>query len=315
VDQEKPPRVLVIGDIMLDHYTYVRTDRNAEEAEIPVWDEIRNEYRLGGAANVANNLRAIAGDELDIHLAGIMGSSVGHHLLRKVGIGTERLYGNATMTKRRYVSEDFTFIGRFDNMKVFPQDEIDFFEMMLSYWDERFDCVIISDYNKGSITAQLAAEMRKCPLTIVDSKRADLSIFGGSTILKVNRREFAAQVSSPLYPDVTRFFKNCVITKGADGADLLTSEIPARDHEVYGEQSRSTVSVERYVVHREEFPLDKKVQARDVTGCGDTHTAALAFALLKTQDLRSAVKFANSCASQVVQKFGTAVALSTDGNV
>ena len=300
---------------MLDHYTFVRTDRRAEEADIPVWDEIRNEYRLGGAANVANNLKAIAGDEIDVHVAGIMGSSVGHHLLRKVGIGTERTYGSATMTKRRYVDQDQTFVARFDNMKVFPQDEIDFFEMMLSYWDERFDCVIISDYDKGSITAQLAQEMKKCPLTIVDSKRADLSIFDGMSILKVNRREFAAQVSSPLYPDVTRFFKNCVITKGADGADLLTSELPPREHEVYGEQTKTPVNHGRYIVHREEFPLDRKVQARDVTGCGDTHTAALAFALLKTGDLRSAVKFANRCASQVVQKFGTSVALSTDGNL
>lgn len=300
---------------MLDHYTHVRTDRKAEEADIPVWDEIRNEFRLGGAANVANNLKAIGGDEVEVHIAGIMGSQDGHHLLRSVGIGTERTYGNSTMTKRRYVDQGLSFVGRFDNMKSFPKDEIDFFEMMLSYWDEHFDCVIISDYDKGTITAQIAEEMRKCPLTIVDSKRADLSIFNGTTVLKVNQKEFTAQVSSPLYPDVTKFFKNCVITKGAAGADLLCSERPPREHGLYGEQTRTGVTRERYVVHKEEFPLDQKVQARDVTGCGDTHTAALAFALLKTGDLRSAVKFANRCASQVVQKFGTSVALSTDGNV
>ncbi|MFA5750422.1 MAG: PfkB family carbohydrate kinase, partial [Candidatus Shapirobacteria bacterium] len=63
----------------------------------------------------------------------------------------------------------------------------------------------------------------------------------------------------------------------------------------------------KYVVHAEDFHSEK-VDAIDVTGCGDTHTAAMAFSLLKNpNDIRAAVKFANACAANVVKKFGTSI--------
>jgi rfaE bifunctional protein kinase chain/domain len=305
VEAERVYRVLVVGDIMLDQYTHVKTERTAEEASIPVWDEVRQEYRLGGAANVAHNLKALGKEEVDVHLAGICGSSVVTWRLDQAKIKRERVMGQETMTKRRFVDQDGRYVMRLDNFRKFETGEIEFFEMMMNYWEQQFDCVIFSDYDKGTITPAVVDTFKKlAPLVIVDSKREDLRIFDGAQILKVNEKEYSAQVSSKIYPNFTEFFQYVVVTRGGDGATLIMC-----DHakSVKYDLSPGRIIGESYTNHSEEFPVIR-VMAKDVTGCGDTHTAAMAFCTLKTRDVRSAVKFANSCAAQVVQKFGTSVA-------
>lgn len=287
-------KVLVVGDVMLDRYSHVRTTRLAEEAKIPVWDELYDEHRLGGAANTAHNLKAIGGDEVQVHLAGICGSKTVYQLLDKVGVIRDRVVGMATMTKRRFVDESQKFVMRLDNFRVFDPNDVELFEQLVDYYPQQFDAIIFSDYDKGTITENVVRKLRPlAPLTVVDSKREDLRIFDGMRVLKVNELEYSAQVSSRLYPNVTKFFDFVVVTRGKDGADLLQCEqVKSNDR--------------RYIVHKEEFPVEKVI-AKDVTGCGDTHTAAMTFALLKTHDIRTAVKFANKCAAKVVQQFGTSV--------
>ena len=119
---QRPFRVLVAGDLMLDHYVHVRTSRKAEEADIPVWDEFKNEYRLGGAANVAHNLKAIGGRDVSVHLAGICGSSVVSSRLRDLDIDTSLVVGHETMTKRRYVDSDGRIVMRADNFRQFDME-------------------------------------------------------------------------------------------------------------------------------------------------------------------------------------------------
>lgn len=287
-------KVLVVGDIMLDQYTFARTERRAEEANIPVWDEVRNEYRLGGAANTAHNLKAIGKEEVEVHLAGMCGSAVVSHLLDGAGILRDRVMGGSTMTKRRFVDETQKYVMRLDNFRRFDPAEVDFFEMMMDYWPQSFDAAIISDYDKGTITEKIVKLVRNVSgFVVVDSKREDLRVFEGTNVLKVNESEHGAQSSSKLYTNFTKFFEYVVVTRGKDGADLLQCE-----------QVKSTDK--RYIIHRENFPADK-VTAKDVTGCGDTHTAAMTFALLKNREIRNAVRFANQCAGKVVQQFGTSV--------
>lgn len=287
-------RFLVIGDIMLDRYTYVRTTRKAPEADIPVWDEVKTEIRLGGAANVAHNIKALGGDDVRVFLAGIMGDDDGSNLLKGVGIETLFCFGTSTMTKHRYVDLDTgRYVVRVDNFRKFPEEQVELMEMLFpgSYTD--FDCVVFSDYDKGTLTEKIVEPFRKHPLTVVDSKRDDVRLFEGMKVFKVNEQEYAYQVSSKLYPNFTEFFEYCVVTKGGKGADLLMCE-------------RTKSSDRRYIVHTEKFPIEE-VKAVDVTGCGDTHTAAMAFSLVKNGDVRASLRFANACARQVVQKFGTSV--------
>jgi D-beta-D-heptose 7-phosphate kinase / D-beta-D-heptose 1-phosphate adenosyltransferase len=283
-------RVLVIGDVMVDRYVYVQSTRTAEEAKIPVWDEVSVEPRPGGAGNVAYNLVSM---DLDVWLCGIGPRSTDWCFS---GIDTSLCTGGETMYKTRYVDVgcDPKILFRLDNMKRFSQKAIDEFRIAFDIKSERaqpFDAVIISDYDKGTVIPEVIRFALKSPIVIVDSKREDLSIFDGASVLKVNEKEFSAQASSKLYPNVTAFFDYVVVTKGAAGADLLQFDRFASDGN-------------RYVTHKESFEA-KKVRAVDVTGCGDTHTAAMACALLRGGDMRAAVKFANDCASSVVQRFGT----------
>jgi rfaE bifunctional protein kinase chain/domain len=304
VEPEKVFKILVVGDIMLDQYTHVKTERRAEEANIPVWDELKQEYRLGGAANVAHNLKAIGKDEVEVHLAGICGSLVVNHKLKEIGIKNDRVMGQETMLKRRFVDQDGKFVMRLDNFRKFELGEVEFFETMMNYSEQKFDAVVFSDYDKGTITPAVVEVFRKlAPLTIVDSKRKDLRIFDGINILKVNEREYSDQVSSKIYTNFTEFFQYVVVTKGDEGSTLIMCD---HARTVRADLSPGRIIGESYVNHSEDFPVIR-VMPKDVTGCGDTHTAAMTFCTLKTRDVRSAVKFANSCAAQVVQKFGTSV--------
>jgi sugar/nucleoside kinase (ribokinase family) len=116
-------------------------------------------------------------------------------------------------------------------------------------------------------------------------------------VLKVNAHEHGIQASmeKKLYDNrcVESFFKYCVVTSGRLGAMLIECEKAKTDQYMH-------------VIHKENFPTEE-VPVKDVTGCGDTHTAALTFSYLKTRDVRRSVKFANACARDVVQKFGTSV--------
>lgn len=288
-------KILVIGDVMVDEYVYVSSTRNAPEATIPVWDQEGVEHRLGGAANVALNVRKLVGPDCEVSLCGILGLSASVRawdIIRDNDIRTTMLMHGPTMAKTRYVS-DGKIIFRHDNFKTFGSEVTGFFESivcpMLAHSDP--DVVIISDYSKGTVTEKVCDSIRDARLTVVDSKRADIRRFSGMNVLKINEHERDAQLSSPHYSNYTSMFEYCVVTKGAAGAELLQCE-------------KTKSSEKRYVVHSEAFPTERVV-AKDVTGCGDTFTAALACSLVKDRDIRNAIRFANSCATEVVQKFGT----------
>lgn len=294
-------RVLVIGDVMIDRYKYVKSTRAAAEADISVWDEIKVENRLGGAANVANNLKALGGDDVEVTLAGVFGNLFreGVDLIKNHGINTDICVGGTSMIKTRYVDNDsMKYILRSDNIKRFSDDDVRFFQMLFkSYMYERsFDAIVISDYDKGTLTDEIISCIKGHPLVVVDSKRRDLSMYKGFKIIKVNEVEYNAQVSNSSYI-FENLFEYCAVTLGSKGTQLRWAD------------PRSTDT--HYKIYSENFNVDA-ISATDVTGCGDTHTAAMTHYLLKTTDkdlidIRSAIRFANDCARKVVQKFGTSV--------
>ncbi len=279
---------------MLDRYTYVRSDRRAQEADVPVWDVVREEVRLGGAANVAHNLKAIGGDEVDVVLAGFEHDFELGNMLAAKGI-FRATWGKRTMEKHRYVEADSSkYLFRTDNFRKWDDEsEAEFMLEHILGMEVGFDCVVMSDYDKGTLTGPLIGVVKRHPLVMVDSKREDLRPFEGCMLLKVNEDEYSRQVSSRIYPNFTKFFQHVVVTRGGKDTQLLTCEQTKSDDR-------------RYVVHTETFPVER-VESVDVTGCGDTHTAAMAFSLVKNKDVRMAVKFANACASRAALKFGTSV--------
>lgn len=285
-------KVLVFGDIMIDEYVHVVTKRKAPEADIPVWDEVGRNLRLGGAANVANNVRSLG--DVQVALVGICETKDMEYIAYH-DIDVSSCVDGRTMLKTRYVDSNENIILRADNFTNFSKSDLcapKLRDLMERY---KFDIVIISDYNKGTIgeeSINVIRELHDGPV-VVDSKRKDLRLFSGFTVLKVNEHEYDVQVASPHYTHVEKLFDYVVVTRGAKGADLKQRDA-VKSHDV------------RYVINTESFPVEQ-VKAKDVTGCGDTHTAAMSFSLLKNPDIRFAVKFANACARSVVQKFGTSV--------
>lgn len=300
-------RVLVVGDIMLDAYTYVSTERMAEEAQIPVWDVISSstitqwphqDRRLGGAGNVALNVKKIFPDA-SVYLMGLGDGSL-QVIARENGINTDYVIGSRAMVKQRFV-QNGKIIARLDYLQKFSDGDVRFFEMMVCGCAEKFDVVIFSDYDKGTLTDKIIKIfLSVAPIVAVDSKRLDLTPFTGATVLKVNSKEFTAQQSSQKYYNVVSLFKHVVVTRGKHGADLISCEKFA---------DSDGLVVSSYKNNTEHFPTIPQKEV-DVTGCGDTHTAALAIELFRTGDIRSAVRFANVKAAQVVQMLGTSAPIS-----
>ncbi len=293
--------VLVVGDVMVDEYVKVYQTRRAPEAPIPVWDEIGSmESRAGGAANVLKNIRAIGGEQFDVSLVGLADFADFRFMADLLQFdGNSQFYcsGTQTMRKRRFVNPAGEYVFRHDNIKKFKQEDTE----SLCGWLEKilpkdhFDAVVFSDYDKGSIDnniVRIVRERNPKAFTVVDSKRADLSLYSGMDVLKINEHEYAVQVASDKYVSVESLFKSVIVTKGQKGASLIQFERGSRPSE--------------YKLNEEKFPT-QAVPPVDVTGCGDTHTSALVVSMLMTKDLRASIKFANRCATDVVQKFGTSL--------
>lgn len=279
-------RILVVGDVMIDRYVNVKTSRKAAEADIPVWDELSTRHVLGGAGNVAANVKSLLPDA-EVCILGIYSHRAFDELNAR-GIRSVNIEDCSEMVKTRFVEED-KIIFRVDNFKKFElKDMVRLSQLETRYLDTRFDVVIFSDYDKGTLTETLVSNLMSTGIkTIVDSKRSDLSIFKGCDILKINRGEYdSLRTDQVTYPE--KIFPHVIVTHG---------EQPT----MYRDRNEKGVIRSCFVGVR------SVLTEVDVTGCGDTHTAALAVAISNGLEMIPAIQYANDAASVVVSKMGTAV--------
>lgn len=292
-------RVLVVGDIMLDRYWRGAVDRISPEAPVPVVAVTGSEERLGGAANVASNVRALGAN---CKLLGIAGddpdADVLEQLLVNQGIATEleRTPGLKTTVKLRIVSQQQQLI-RIDFET--PANESSTRKLLERYKDmlAEHDVVIVSDYGKGGLAhvadmIQLARSANK-PL-IVDPKGDDYTNYSGATLITPNRKEFQAVAGSYASTDELIEKAAALVDKLDLGGLLVTRS----------EEGMSLVNSKEKVVHM-------KARARevfDVTGAGDTVIAAVGSALAVGSSPEDALHLANVAAGIVVGKLGSATA-------
>lgn len=253
-------RVVTVGDGIRDRWIYGRVDRISPEAPVPVFVEERVEERPGGAANVQANLAAL----------GIAG--YGNTMLGRGG-------WKAPIKERFIVGRQQIF--RRDIEEIVPLSQLaqnDIVNQIKGF--HTAGCLILSDYGKGTLTADLCmrliqwARFLNIPI-VVDPKGDDWSKYEGATVVTPNMKEY----------DQTdgRFIGDILITKGADGmllwrhAAAVEIEIPAQAKEVF-----------------------------DVTGAGDTVVAILGACLAVGFDMETAARIANAGAGVVVGKPGTA---------
>ena len=295
--------ILIIGDLMLDHFVVGRVDRISPEAPVPVVQYERDEFRLGGAANVASNIVAMGGR---VQTVGVIGQDDdGKRLTSEMGamgIGTGGIITDAsrcTTRKLRVVTTRKQQVARIDyenDGEVGGSIEAAICRKVEEL-AAAVDAILVSDYLKGTVSrnvaqaASAAARRRNIPL-LVDPKVPHIDYYAGATVVTPNHHEAESVThmrirSAEDAREAARRFKErvgceCVlITRGEHGMWLLARE---------GET---------------DLPAEAR-EVADVTGAGDTVISALALGLAAGATLADAARLANRAAGIVVGKFGPA---------
>lgn len=296
--------ILVIGDIMLDHYIYGDCNRISPEAPVPIVEVKSEDYTLGGAGNVVKNLKAfgcnvdivsVVGDDYN---AGIIKEKLFEYNILGKGLVTDP--SQCTTIKTRVLVNNHQMI-RLDTESVnlidreIEQTIVNAIESVI----KDYQLLLISDYNKGLLTPTLLNKLfelcRKYNIkSIVDPKGNSFSKYNGVNIIKPNKKEAIIATGMPITDKQSllqvcskiKEIANCddvIITMSGEGIALFSSGklivIPTRAMDVV-----------------------------DVTGAGDTVLASLGMSIAIGSSLFDACDFANHAAAVVVSKVGSATA-------
>lgn len=302
VDNFKRAKILVIGDLIMDHFIWGKVKRISPEAPVPVVEVTSESIMLGGSANVVNNIHSLSGKSL---VTGVIGKDDDGkkliNLLKDKGIPTEGIIADGkrpTTIKTRIVAHSQQVV-RFDREKK-DKIEADSTAKVLGYIKKAVkeaDLIIISDYAKGLITQGLVEDANELCLKLkkpvaVDPKVEHFEYYKGVTIVTPNNLE-ASQASGVDITDNDSLHRagevlfnklGCealLITRGENGMSLFEpgfeTHIPTVAKEVF-----------------------------DVSGAGDTVISTLSLALASGASFKEAAVLANFAAGVVVGKVGTA---------
>ena len=276
----KNPRILVVGDVILDKYIHGTTTRISPEAPVPIIAQTHDEYRLGGAANVASNVASVG---VDVTLLGATGDDVHYHIIKRL-CGQKNIKTNflnslgMTTVKTRIIS---------DGQQIARIDREDLRDVALPTFADSldYDLIIVSDYAKGMITDELIGFLLGLNIpVIVDPKPKNLAFYDGAFLMTPNRKEFDQIRSYKMTTD------HLLITDGAYGMFLHEGSICGSGLHIPSEAQ----------------------EVFDVTGAGDTVIAIIGVCLASQIDLLNACKIANKAAAITVSHHGTSTISKVD---
>lgn len=302
-------KVLIVGDLILDRYLFGKVSRISPEAPVPIVDVVSESFLLGGSANVANNIIALGGKAT---VAGIIGKGAAGQVLQELlaesGIATDGMFEDKrpTTVKTRVIAHNQQVV-RFDreDRNKLEGKSLSGLMAYLKKAVPEHDAVIVSDYNKGVISAAIVSAVVKyakqnMTFVAVDPKVGHFHFYKKVSLITPNLME-AAQGSGVEIRDEKSLLKagqalisrlgcsSVLITRSEDGMSLF-KKLPG--------EKRVTI---------EHFPtVAKKVY--DVTGAGDTVIATFALAYAAGATLEQASVVANHAAGIVVGEVGTATA-------
>jgi rfaE bifunctional protein kinase chain/domain len=305
VDRLAGVQVLVVGDVMLDHYLSGDAERISPEAPIPVVRVEAEGHLLGGAGNVARNIAALGGKP---ELVGVTGADEPGRVIQEL-LAREGVAGHLVVEKKRMTTIKTRIIARGQQMLRVDREEstplsgqsLDALTALLREKAPKHAVALVSDYGKGVVGGAAMEALRAqreqgggAPLVIVDPKVVNAGLYGGVDLLTPNAKE-AAEMSGHA-------------AKGRDGIIKAGLAIFKR---LKCRQLCVTLGAEGMAVfERPGFVLHVPTAARsvfDVTGAGDTVIAVLALALGAGYCLADASVLANFAAGVVVGQVGAAV--------
>jgi len=295
------PNILVIGDLMIDHYLWGSAERISPEAPVQVVDIAKESSVLGGAGNVINNLISLGAT---VNVASVVGDDeIAKELsimLKSIGVKTEGLItqqGRKTSKKSRVIAANQQIL-RYDKESKETITSASVEKIVAAIEKDLFvtDMIILSDYGKGVVSEELAQAVialanKKSIKVLVDPKGTDYSKYRGAHMLTPNKKEASEATGIEIVDDAS-----------LEKALLLLKEQCNLD------RSMITLSEDGIAIYDGEvkrFPTVAQ-EVFDVTGAGDTVIASIAFALSASLSIEETARFSNLAAGVVVGKVGSA---------
>lgn len=302
---QKRPAILVIGDLMIDHYIWGNATRLSPEAPVPIVNVKSESTTLGGAGNVVQNLVALGAH---VTVAGVIGDdATGRQLieiLESEGVKTDTIIKDSlrpTTVKTRVLAARHQLV-RIDREVTDPlsaglEDEL---TTKLDIVIGKADIIIFSDYNKGLFAPALTQRLIKIAAEhdkkiVIDPKGLNYEKYKGAYLIKPNRKELAEAAKAESIKNIdelreaakTIFMQTetdyLVVTLSEDGMAILT------------EQSQKLLPV-------------KATEVFDVTGAGDTVISTITYFLALGFTVEEACELANHAAAIVIRQVGSATA-------
>lgn len=303
INNFKNKRILVLGDLMLDKYLWGNVARISPEAPVPVVEVNKDTSCLGGAGNVVHSLESLEAFPL---LVGVVGDDgEGQWIIDNVpdsrGIFKDK--NRPTTVKTRIIAHHQQVVRVDLEKKGSISSKLE--EKILKFiQDEKYDGILVSDYNKGTLSKSLVnetlslAKRRKIPV-FVDPKFENFFLYSPITLITPNHHETTRIVHQECTTDSQ-------IEKA--GQKILTRISAPYLIIKRGEQGMSVFEKRKKVLH---IPTVAK-EVYDITGAGDTVIATAALALLSEASILEAAELANIAAGIVVGKIGTAAVTSDE---
>ena len=301
--QGKSPKILVIGDLMIDHYLWGSCERISPEAPVQVIDVERESTVLGGAGNVVNNLKKL-GAQVDI--MSVVGSceisSELMKLLVDIKVHTKFLITqkNRTSSKKTRIIASQQQVVRYDRES---SDDIDvesqktIIKTFINIVND-YEVILLSDYGKGVLTNQLTQSLINIAKKfnkkiLVDPKGIDYLKYKGAFLLTPNKKEASIATKVNIL-DEASLTDAIVKLKSMCNLDISLITLSENGIAIYDGKLRTLPTAAKEVF--------------DVTGAGDTVLASLGFAIACGYSIDESVAFSNLAGGVVVGKIGSATA-------
>ncbi len=295
-------KVLVVGDIILDHYIHGKVYRVSPEAPVPVVLKNESVYCLGGASNVAQNITSFGSE---CYLLGVTGEDEQSRVLENL-LKENRVSPFIVKDPSRTTTEKTRIIGnghqitRIDTESTDPITD-DIKDEILSIFRSVIDLVhgvIIQDYGKGLLTPELIQELisiskEKGRIVLVDPKDKDFSRYSGATWIKPNLSEFKNALDIPQQIQLT---KNEIY----ELSDKLCKKFSFNGILVTMSEEGMMAKVDGY----SEYVQGDKIEVTDVSGAGDTVSAVFLLMQISNINLRDTLRMSNLAGSLVCQISG-----------
>ena len=299
-------KIGVIGDIMLDTYWWGNVDRISPEAPVPIVNLKRKEIRVGGAANVALNLRALGAPTTVFAVIGndLEGADL-KGLLEAEGIQTKYIHASAD----RVTTNKVRVMGRNQQMMrldhehtndINATEEAQLFKNFCAFVEaEKPSLIILEDYNKGVLTASLIQSVidfcnQKGIPTAVDPKQKNFLAFKGCTLFKPNLKEVKEGLKIEI-PQINA--AELLKVHNALHAQMTNaiSFITLSEHGVFIAGNNDHKLIPTHIRN-----------IADVSGAGDTVIAVASLVYAASKDMVLAAEMANIAGGLVCELVGTA---------